>query len=152
MSTGVVMDDMTYYYDTQYPKLRSALEKADNSYCQMTKVQCLAMATAGPSIAPATTEQSVQSGDPLVAITCEAGDPICITTMSYASVWKAMHAAASLEANKDSAPAWIASCKTTAMCIYCGDLYDRVPVASLGVHDASSGADAGRPCGATCAC
>jgi hypothetical protein len=150
MSTGVVMDDMTYYYDTQYPKLRSALEKADNSYCQMTKVQCLAMATAGPSIAPATTEQSVQSGDPLVAITCEAGDPICITTMSYESVWKAMHAAASLEANKDSAPSWIANCKTTAMCIYCGDLYDRVPVASLGVHDASSGANAGRPCGGTC--
>ena len=26
MSTGVVMDDMTYYYDTQYPKLRSVLE------------------------------------------------------------------------------------------------------------------------------
>ena len=149
MSTGVVMDDMTYYYDSQYPKLRSALEKADNSYCQMTKVQCLAMATAS-------TAAAVQSGDPLVPITCGDGDPICIATMSYASVWKAMHAAASLEANKDSAPAWLASCKTTAMCIYCGDLYNRVPVAALGIQDASSPQDAsgntlaGRPCGGTC--
>jgi hypothetical protein len=144
MSTGVVMDDMTYYYDTQYPKLRSALEKADNSYCRMSKVQCMAMAQAK-------TSADVQSGDPLVKITCDTGDPICIDEMPYDSVWKAMHAAASVEANMASAPAWIADCKTTALCIYCGDLYYRAPALSLGVHDASSvNSLAGTPCGASC--
>ena len=128
MSTGVVMDDMTYYYDTQYPKLRSALEKADNSYCQMSKADCLAIATTGAAV-------NVQAGDPLKDITCDAGDPICIESMTYDSVWKQMHAAASLEANKDSAPAWLSPCKTTAICIYCTDLLVNVETAAHGVYD-----------------
>jgi hypothetical protein len=134
MSTGVVMDDMTYYYDTQYPKLRSALEKADNSYCQMSKADCLAMATAQ-------TAAKVQAGDPLADITCEAGDPICIEEMSYDTVWKQMHAAASLEANKDSAPAWLSNCKTTAICIYCTELLVNVQDAAHGVYDPRQAVD-----------
>ena len=40
ISSGAVMDDMGYYYDTNYPKLRNTLEKVDNSYCRLTEDDC----------------------------------------------------------------------------------------------------------------
>jgi hypothetical protein len=144
MSTGVVMDDMTYYYDTQYPKLRSALEKADNSYCQMSKADCTAAAMSS-------TAAPVMAGDPLAQITCEDGDPICITSMPFDSMWKQMHAAASLEANKESAPSWLADCKSTAICIYCTDVLLNVPTVSHGVLDPTAAVNPGAAgTGASC--
>ena len=40
ISSGAVLDDTGYYYDTNHPKLRAALEKGDNSYCQLKKAEC----------------------------------------------------------------------------------------------------------------
>ena len=35
ISSGVVMDDMEYYYDVNYPRLRTALEQTDANYCKL---------------------------------------------------------------------------------------------------------------------
>ena len=59
MSTGVVMDDMEYYYTTQYPKLRSALEKADNSFCRMSQTECTTMVTDATGINDEATKVTV---------------------------------------------------------------------------------------------
>ena len=132
MSTGVVMDDATYYYDTQYPKLRSAYEKLDHTYCQHTKEDCLALlsGTAAPVLSEGT------------QITCEAGDDTCITEMSYDDVRQHMHAAAAVEAKKEGAPQWLVDgCDTTTICIYCGPMYDQIgPAGGAGAGpDATDG-------------
>jgi hypothetical protein len=44
ISSGAVMDDMQYYYDSNYPRLRAALESADNSFCKLSKADCTALA------------------------------------------------------------------------------------------------------------
>lgn len=129
MSTGLVMDDMTYYYDTQYPKLRSALEKADNSYCQMTREQCSTVVTCAgnDNLGAASTActVTVQTDDYGTDVT---DDDDNVVTMTFASMWKGMFAAAAQEAastNDDgtsNAPAWLEHCATTGICIYCQDV------------------------------
>jgi len=108
MSSGAVMDDMNHYYDTQYPKLRQALERADNSYCQMTKVQCTALTLEG-------TAAQVQDKD---SATVEGSTPI-----SKAAMWKIQFNEAALESSKDARPNWLGNCDTTGICIYCGEFY-----------------------------
>jgi len=167
MSTGVVMEDMDYYYDTQYPKLRAALEKADNSYCRMSKADCTTMISSGwtsPGVtdnlatilaADPTDTTTVPAGrlvtDTSVSVTVKSGDdanPTVVTddtdddgvdeeiSMEFPDVWKMMYAAASKEANLDSAPAWMSACATTQLCIYCGDLLQEARNTELFVWDA----------------
>jgi hypothetical protein len=108
MSSGAVMDDMNHYYDTQYPKLRQALERADNSYCQMSKDQCTKLTLEG-------TVAQVQDKD---AATVEGSTPI-----SKAAMWKIQFNEAALESSKDARPNWLGNCDTTGICIYCGEFY-----------------------------
>jgi hypothetical protein len=39
ISSTAVMDDM-WYYDSNFPRLRAALERADNNYCMLKKDDC----------------------------------------------------------------------------------------------------------------
>jgi len=130
VSTGATMDDMGYYYDTQYPKLRNAYELADNSYCRVSKEECTETARHG---APA----HVRSDGDLI-------EPDVV--MPYESMWLSMYAEAAREAALDEydmdlmeyvniAPVWLAACATTGICVYCEDLYDRIENYKLGVWD-----------------
>jgi hypothetical protein len=127
MSTGVVMEDAKYYYDTNYPKLRSALEKADNSYCQMSKAQCIDMIKNGNS-------QPVQTDKYSEQVTHENSAGATVNTMcAFADVWPHMYAEASIAAGEtdsvgnSAAPTWLAACETTGICIYCNKLFERTP-------------------------
>ena len=144
MSTGVVMDDMDYYYDTQYPKLRSALEKADNSFCRMSKDECTTMVTSTAAYNSVATKVTV--GKFADDGTKTDIDPVFEVT--FADVWKAMHAVASSEANKASAPAWLSPCKTTPICIYCNDIKQNTETVGVYVWDmsAANAANIGLPC------
>jgi len=150
MSTGVVMDDMTYYYDTQYPKLRSALEKANNEYCQMSKEQCINIVTAASSPLDTTNTVTVQTEDYSEDVTDDDGN---VVVMPFADMWKAMHAEAALEAaalddsGASTAPAWLAPCATTGICIYCQDLLDPMENDPLYVWDNTADSSLiGTPC------
>ena len=171
MSTGVVMEDMDYYYDTQYPKLRAALEKADNSYCRMSKADCTTMISSGFTAPGVTanllatpydgTTGTVPAGrlvtDTDVKVAVMSGTTIVTDdtdddgvdeeiTMKFPDVWKMMYAAASKEANLDSAPAWMAACATTQLCIYCGDLLKEARDTELYIWDATGTGTAGTEC------
>jgi hypothetical protein len=123
MSTGVVMEDAEYYYDTNYPKLRSALEKADNSYCQMSKAQCVDMIKSGAS-------QPVQTDDYKEAVLDEDDNAVMC---AFANVWPHMYAEASIAALETDAvgaaknPTWLDACATTGICIYCNNLFENTP-------------------------
>jgi hypothetical protein len=106
MSSGVVMDDMNHYYDTQYPKLRQALERAENSYCRMTKEQCTALTLSG-------TAADVKDKDKVKVVGS--------TSITKAMVWKMQFNEAALESSKDARPNWLANCDTTGICIYCDE-------------------------------
>jgi hypothetical protein len=123
ISSGAVMDDMGYYYDVNYPKLRNAMEKVDNGFCQMTKEQC--------------TNLVVNN----VASTVDDEDGTAIdgsTPITRADVWKAQHAEAAIEASKDDAPTWLAPCDTTGICIYCDDFVETVESLWIGEYDATA--------------
>lgn len=123
MSTGVVMEDAEYYYDTNYPKLRSALEKADNSYCQMSKTQCVDMIKTGAS-------QTVQTDDYKEDV---LDDDDNVVTCMFQDVWPHMYAEASTAALETDAvgarknPTWLDDCATTGICIYCNNLFENTP-------------------------
>jgi len=151
MSTGIVMDDMNHYYDTQYPKLRKAFEKADNSYCQMTKEQCQDMVAGGYGHTI-----PVQSDGEQVEV--DWGTGLELQSMTFESVWKQMYAEAAAAAAEtddtgfNTAPAWLQDCATTGICIYCGDLFTNVETVPQNAYDAScetagvgSGCE-GQPC------
>lgn len=104
MSSGAVMDDMNHYYDTQYPKLRQALERVDNSYCQMTKVECTALTLESTSVYPKDKAKVKVEGS---------------TIITKADVWKAQFNEAALESSMDARPNWLSVCETTGICIYC---------------------------------
>jgi hypothetical protein len=151
MSTGVMMEDIEYYYDTQYPKLRSAMEKADNSYCQMTKAQCTELiqnrADTNFDGIP------VQTDDYKEAVLSD-GNQVYVT---FDAVKKHMFAEASAAAGEtdssgnSAAPTWLSPCKTTAICIYCDDLLDRVPYEQISMYNllATAPAEAGETCDLT---
>jgi hypothetical protein len=143
MSTGVVMEDIEYYYDTQYPKLRSAMEKVDNSYCQMTKEQCKSLIVNRGSTsfagAPVQTDDYKENVAP-------DGVQVYVT---FNAVKKHMYAEAAVAASETdssgatAAPTWLSPCKTTAICIYCGDLLARTQTAEKSVYNnLASGATA----------
>ena len=106
MSSGVVMDDMNHYYDTQYPKLRQALERAENSYCRMTKEQCTALTLSGTAADVMDEDKKKVAGS---------------TSITKDMVWKMQFNEAALESSKDARPNWLANCDTTGICIYCDE-------------------------------
>jgi hypothetical protein len=120
MSTGVVMEDAEYYYDTNYPKLRSALEKADNSYCQMSKTQCVDMIKNENS-------QPVQTDDYKENVLDDDDNNVMC---QFANVWPHMYAEASIAAQETDSvgarknPTWLDACATTGICIYCNNLFE----------------------------
>jgi hypothetical protein len=111
MSSGAVMDDMNYYYDTQYPKLRQALERADNTYCQMSQAECTDITLKGTKVTPKDKDGKAIEGAAQITRT---------------DMWKMQYNEAALEASKDDAPKWMASCETTGICIYCKEFYTDV--------------------------
>jgi hypothetical protein len=123
ISSGAVMDDMGYYYDVNYPKLRNALEKVDNSFCQMSNVQCTALVLSGTPCPVLDSDGEVVDGS---------------VPITRADVWKNQHAEAAIEASKDGAPAWLAPCDTTGICIYCDDFVHTIENSWVGEYDASS--------------
>jgi hypothetical protein len=176
MSTGVVMEDIEYYYDTQYPKLRSAMEKVDNSYCQMTKEQCKSIIVhrdlSGCTGASGDTPGSSCNGAPVQTDNYNenvAPDGVQ-KYVTFQAVKKHMYAEASVAAGEtdssgnSAAPTWLIDCKTTAICIYCGDLLQRTQTEEKSVYNnlvvagqngAGSGVSSGDWCsqatnGATC--
>ena len=90
LSSGIFLEDMSFYYDTQYPKLRSAYERADNSYCQMTKDQCVASARNGVAAPVMSDGEIIKDGNDQEI------------WMPYDELWPAMYAEAAREASKDS--------------------------------------------------
>jgi hypothetical protein len=119
ISSGAVMDDMDYYYEQNYPKLRSAMEKADNSYCQMTAAECTGLVLTE-------TKAPVKN---------EAGDVIA-PAIEPNEVWDAQHAEAAAEAQLSitGANTWLAVCKTTGICIYCSKFLGALSK-PVGVYD-----------------
>jgi len=119
ISSGAVMDDMDYYYEQNYPKLRSAMEKADNSYCQMTAAECTALVLNGKT-APVKNED---------------GDVIA-PAIKPNEVWDAQHAEAAAEAQLSitGANSWLTVCKTTGICIYCSKFLSAL-TKPVGVYD-----------------
>jgi hypothetical protein len=135
MSTGVVMEDIEYYYDTQYPKLRSAMEKVDNSYCQMTKEQCKELIVKrNDNSHPGA---KVQTSDYKEDVAPDGVQKY----VTFARVQKHMYAEAAAAASETdssgnpTAPTWLNPCKTTAICIYCGDLLGRTQVVQKSVFN-----------------
>jgi hypothetical protein len=128
ISSGAVMDDMDYYYEQNYPKLRSAMEKADNSYCQMTAAECTALVLTG-------TKAPVKN---------EAGDVIA-PAIEPNEVWDAQHAEAAAEAQLSitGANTWLTVCKTTGICIYCSKFLGAL-TQPVGVYDKRANATFGK--------
>ena len=119
MSVGTVMDDATYYYDVNYPKLRSALEKGSEDYCAMDAATCKAVASSAHTPAPVMSEGE--------QITCDEDDPYCVTTMSFGDLWMNMHAAMAEQAALVDATHWLkVPCTTTSICIFCENMYKSV--------------------------
>lgn len=123
ISSGAVMDDMQFYYDSNYPRLRAALENQDNSFCKLRKDDCLALATGNPN----KVVYAQICDDPATADGCEnvEGSP----PMDRNSVWQNMWSVAMLK-SKDAAFAgtntWIEACETSGICIFCKDVYENV--------------------------
>jgi hypothetical protein len=123
ISSGAVMDDMDYYYEQNYPKLRSAMEKADNSYCQMSKAEC--------------TELTL-NGKPAPVKDDDGKEISGVAKITANEVWKAQYAEAASEAAKDGAASWLTPCKTTGICIYCKDFVLHAENSAVGVYDKSA--------------
>eukprot|EP01051_Picozoa_sp_SAG22_P009261 SAG22_NODE_761_length_7410_cov_16.687868_2_plen_627_part_00 len=113
MSSGAIMDDMNYYYDTQYPKLRSALEqihssdcpgqRQDNCYCQMTAAACTALTLDGTTTFPTDKEKVKVEGS---------------TAITKAAMWKMQWNAASSLAHRvpeHRRPTWLTVCQSTGI-------------------------------------
>jgi hypothetical protein len=129
MSTGVVMDDASYYYDTQYPKLRIAFEKVDNGYCQMTKEECTEM-WGGQSAGNGNRDYKINVQSDGEDVLDDDGNKV---TVSFRSVWHHMWAVAASKAtdtdetNQLTAESWLSDdCSTTGICIYCKDVIENV--------------------------
>ena len=123
ISSGAVMDDMQFYYDSNYPRLRAALENQDNSFCKLRHSDCLALAKGDAT----KTVYAQICDDPETADGCEAveGSP----AMRRSDVWQNMWSAAMLK-SKDAAferaNTWIEACETSGICIFCKDVYEDV--------------------------
>jgi hypothetical protein len=155
ISAGVFMEDMGYYYDTQYPKLRSAYERADNSYCQMNLEQCTDMARNGAGadgiIGTADDKSApVMTDDYSSDVTDNDDNKI---EMPFEELWPNMYAEAAREAAMDEldvgglAPEWLSACATSPICVWCQDLYERVENHTLGVYGPNAPAqNVGKPC------
>ena len=161
ISSGAIMDDMSYYYDANYPKLRQALEAADAaansdtqlpSYCQMKKEDCelLTYDVAGTAgVYPQKCTDNDNSGD-YNGDECES----IITTedsaagadykMTAADIWKDQYAiAARYSADAEQYP-WLEPCKTTGICIYCDEFFRNVETTPAGYTSSAP------PVSATC--
>merc|ERR1711939_468398 len=112
MSSGAVMDDMNFYYDTQYPKLRAALERADSrspttpGYCQMKKDDCTALTLSGTAVFPTDQDKEKIEGS---------------TAITKAAMWKMQWNEASKAAAAEKPKTWLGVCESTGICIYCED-------------------------------
>ena len=129
ISSGAVLDDMGYYYDTNYPKLRSALEKGDNSYCQLNEADCklLTYDTAGT----AGVYPKNEDGNIVIDSESPYWDGVAYQ-MTAAEVWKDQYAILAAMAKKDDAAAWLEPCETTGICIYCDEFAAAVHLGNPG--------------------
>merc|ERR1711939_629321 len=134
ISSGAVMDDMGYYYDTNYPKLRAALEKADNSYCQLAKADCETLTYDTVGTAGVYPKRCNDEGKECKDIVITEDSPYWDSAtgvaykMTASEIWNDQYAILAAMARKDitGANAWLAPCKTTGICIYCDDFYKDV--------------------------
>jgi hypothetical protein len=132
ISSGAVMDDMQYYYDSNYPRLRAALERADNSYCKLKKDDCTALAN---NNAPAGVPPKVCNED---YTECEAIEGAAV--MTSAAVWRNMWSVAALEASDPAlvaAQPWLEVCESSGICIFCDEFYSDVSDSPLVQTDSS---------------
>jgi hypothetical protein len=111
ISSGTVMEDMSYYYDVNYPRLRNALESVDASYCRMTDEECLALVKDGVPVYPKDADGNVIDGVP---------------PMTRESTWINQHAAVAKAANQDPHESWLDPCATTGVCVFCDTFFERV--------------------------
>lgn len=119
ISSGVVMDDMEYYYDVNYPRLRAALEQADPNYCKLRKTECTQLAGNGADVFP-----KICNDDYSECLPIEGAEP-----MTPASVWPNMWAVASVAASDQAIVAentWLEPCETSGVCIFCSEFYATV--------------------------
>jgi hypothetical protein len=131
ISSGAVMEDMDYYYEVNYPKLRAGLEKADNSYCQMTKTQCIDLTI---------------DDKPCPVLDSDGVEVEKVSRIRRKEVWAAQHAEAAKSAQVSivGADAWLSPCKTTGICIYCDEFIQRVQTKFIGVYDKRVNSTLGR--------
>jgi hypothetical protein len=133
ISSGAVMDDMEYYYDSNYPRLRGALERADNSYCKLRKDDCTALASnnAGAGVPPKICNEDYTE--------CEAIEGAEL--MTSAAAWRNMWSVAALEASDPAnvqAQPWLEVCETSGICIFCDEFYTDVASNLLEQKDANN--------------
>ena len=134
ISSGAVMDDMGYYYDTNYPKLRSALEKGENSYCRLNEADCktLTYDTEGTaSVYP----QSCDDAGACEDIVIDSESPYWTGEaykMTAEDLWQDQYAILAGMAKAADAAAWLEPCATSGICIYCDDFYTAVETTNPG--------------------
>lgn len=119
ISSGVVMDDMEYYYDVNYPRLRGALEQTDRNYCKLRKADCTLLASNGGNVFPQICNEDYSECLPI-----EGAEP-----MTPASVWPNMWAVAAVAASDQiivTENPWLEPCETSGVCIFCNEFYNTV--------------------------
>ena len=123
ISSGAVMDDMGYYYDSNYPRLRAALERADNSFCKLRKADCSTLAGGNGAASPMICDEpTVPTTD-----TCEVVENS--VAMDSNSLWRNMWSVASQYASDPAVTGsqpWLEVCETSGICIFCDEFYSDV--------------------------
>lgn len=120
ISSGAVMDDMSYYYDSNYPRLREALEVSDPSYCKMTKDDCSNVANnVVPSVSPKICNEDYSECDPVEDADEMTSDQLWLNMWSVAAEYAS-------DATIAAEQQWLENCESTGICIFCSDFYESV--------------------------
>jgi len=125
ISSGAVMDDMNFYYDSNYPRMRAALESADNSYCKLNKADCICLANDGPEC-PLGIQPKVCNDE---YTECEVieGSARMTSTQLWQNMWSIAATDASDQTTVTAQP-WLENCESSGICIFCSQFYVDVQV------------------------
>lgn len=127
MSSGAVMDDMQYYYDSNYPRMRATLESVDNSFCKLKKLDCVEVArgtvNANNAIVPELDDEALDADD------FDTDEEYQAIKMTSENLWNNMWSVASTTAANADTRAdnpFLDHCLQTGICVSCGEFYDGI--------------------------
>jgi len=130
ISSGAVMDDMGYYYDTNYPKLRDSLEKLDNSYCRLSEDDCTTL-TYDKAGTAGVYPKNCPEGEACTDIIIDEDSPYWDGTayqMTADAIWLDQYSVLAAKAKADPSNSHLEPCAATGICIYCKTFYDAVEI------------------------